>query len=154
MLRIRFGGFSVLKITKGLKANWFDKLSYFGGIAGLFSGVSCITGFEIMKLAITLLMMPCQSQKNKAKISDNEESKKSQSEVNENRTEDLERKVNNITEKFGAMERKLILYDYTIIEDNQNFEAYEKEMDIVKKRLDAMNKKMGAIDDKMIEVVE
>ena len=30
MLRVRFGGFSVLKITKGLKANWVDKISHFG----------------------------------------------------------------------------------------------------------------------------
>ena len=50
MLRVRFGGFSVLKITKGLKANWVDKISHFGGTAGLLTGVSYITFFEIIAI--------------------------------------------------------------------------------------------------------
>ena len=57
MIRVRFGGFSVLKITKGLKANWVDKLSHFGGTAGLFTGVSYITLFEILSIiAISIFM--------------------------------------------------------------------------------------------------
>ena len=50
MIRVRFGGFSLLKITKGLKANWVDKLSHFGGTAGLFSGVSYITFLKFWNL--------------------------------------------------------------------------------------------------------
>ena len=59
MLRVRFGGFSVLKITKGLKANWVDKISHFGGTAGLLTGVSYITFFEIIEIIVISFCMIC-----------------------------------------------------------------------------------------------
>ena len=77
MLRVRFGGFSVLKITKGLKANWVDKISHFGGTAGLLTGVSYITFFEIIEIIFISFCMLCwcRFKENKAKISDNVKAK-------------------------------------------------------------------------------
>ena len=84
--------------------------------------------------------MPCWSRKNEAKISDDVEANKQYpSKETENRFEDLEKKFD---EKFDAMERKLIVYVYTIIEDKQSFEAYEKKIDILEKKMDAMENKM------------
>ena len=84
MIRVRFGGFSLLKITKGLKANWVDKLSHFGGTAGLFSGVSYITLFEILEFIVIALYVLCKYEKNKVKISKDPEAKKIQSKEYEN----------------------------------------------------------------------
>ena len=129
MLRVRFGGFSVLKITKGLKANWVDKLAHFGGTAGLFTGVSYIFLFEVVKLIVLSFIMPCQSEENKDKIAKNEES---QFKEWENEMKDLKEKVHNYTQKFDAMMKRMIVHDYTLMEDNQNFEDYRKELDLVK----------------------
>ena len=77
MLRVRFGGFSVLKITKSLKANWVDKISHFGGTAGLLTGVSYITIFEVFQaIAISFGMLCwCWFKVNKIKISEDVEDK-------------------------------------------------------------------------------
>ena len=48
MVRIRFGTFSFDRVTKLLKASWIDKLSHFGGTAGLFTGCSFISAFEFL----------------------------------------------------------------------------------------------------------
>ena len=139
MIRVRFGGFSLLKITKGLKANWVDKLSHFGGTAGLFSGVSTITFFEILEFIIIAFFALCKYKENKVKISKDLEAKKIQSKEYENKIEDLKK-------KFDAMEKRMIVNNYTITEDNQYFETYEKKLDILRKKMDAMDKKM---DNKM-----
>ena len=68
----------------------------------------------------------------------------------ENTIEDLKKKVDENTQKFNAMERRIIVQDYTMIEDNQNFEAVEKELYILKKNMDAVDKKMDAISNKMV----
>ena len=151
MIRVRFGGFSLLKITKGLKANWVDKLSHFGGTAGLFSGVSYITLFEILEFIVIAFYVLCKYEKNKVKISKDPEAKKIQSKEYENTIEDLKK-------KFDAMEKRLIVHDYTITEDNQNFETYEKKLDILRKKMDAMDNKMDnkmdAVEEKLNLVME
>ena len=148
MLRVRFGGFSVLKITKGLKANWVDKISHFGGTAGLLTGVSYITLFEIIEILVISFCMICccRFKENKVKISDNVKAKPS----NENTIEDLKKKVDENTQKFNAMERRMIVHDYTMIEDNETFDAFKKESDILKKNMDEVDKKMDAISNKMV----
>ena len=65
MIRIRFGTFSFDKITKGVKANLFDKLSHFGGTAGLFNGFSIICVFEFLAFGIIFLMEICSRKKAK-----------------------------------------------------------------------------------------
>ena len=126
MIRVRFGGFSVLKITKGLKANWVDKLAHLGGTAGLFTGVSYITVFEVLKFIAVAFIFPCQSKENKVKISKDEEAKKIKFKECEKEMNDLQKKVDYNTQKFDAMEKRIIVHDYTLIEDNQNFEDSRK----------------------------
>ena len=139
MLRIRFGGFSVLKITKGLKASWVDKLAHLGGTSGLLTGVSYITLFEVLRAIIVSCMLPCKSKENKVKRSRDMEA--NQSKEDENTIVDLKK-------RFDAMEKKMIIHDYTMIED-QSFEAYKKEVDTLKEKIDGMqdlNKRIDAID--------
>ena len=154
MLRIRFGGFSVLKITKGLKASWVDKLAHLGGTSGLLTGVSYITLFEVLRAIIVSCMLPCKSKENKVKRSRDMEA--NQSKEDENTIVDLKK-------RFDAMEKKMIIHDYTMIED-QSFEAYKKEVDTLKEKIDGMHQRIDAIDilmnmmatqvNKMMEIME
>ena len=135
MLRVRFGGFSALKITKGLKANWVDKASHFGGTVGLFTGVSYITLFEVINIIIVSLGIPCKS-----KVKD-VEAKKCPCKENEKTIEDMKK-------KFEALERRLIVHDYTLIEETQNFEAFKNTMD------NKMDNKMKEVMEQLVEIKE
>ena len=149
MLRVRFGGFSVLKITKSLRATLVDKLAHLGGTIGLFTGVSYITAFELLKFIALSLIMPCQSKENKVKISKEEEAKKSQFKECETKIKVLEKKVDYNTQKFNDMEKRMIVHDYTLIEDNQNVEDYRKVLDLLKIKslaMDNLTKKVDVID--------
>ena len=59
MIRISLGTFSYDRVTKLVKANFVDKLSHFGGTAGLFTGFSFISVFECLTFLISLLLMLC-----------------------------------------------------------------------------------------------
>ena len=161
MLRIRFGGFSVLKTTKGLrqrqKANWVEKLAHIGGTAGLFIGVSFVI------CSIVKCMMSCMSKENKVEILEDVEAEPSNG--NENKIDNLKKKVDNNTLKFDDMERRLIVHDHTIIEENQNFEkeifilkknmdAMDNKVDVMYDKIDAIANKMDAMNNKMMEVME
>ena len=126
MLRVRFGGFSVPKITKGLKATLIDKVAHFGGTAGLFTGVSYIVLFEILNSVLSFII-PCQSKENQVKDVE------FQSKECENQIEGLEKKV-----------------DYnTLVDAMDNLKKRLDAMDNLTKRLDAMDiltKKVDAID--------
>ena len=139
MLRIRFGGFSVLKTTKGLrqrqKANWVEKLAHIGGTAGLFIGVSFVI------CSIVKCMMSCMSKENKVETSQEVEAKP---------TKEYEDTIEDLKKRFDAMEKKIIVQDYTMIEDNQHFEFHEKELDTLKKKIE----RMDARNSKMMEVME
>ena len=139
MIRVRFGGFSVLKITKGLKANWVDKLAHLGGTAGLLTGVSYITLFEVLKGIIGSCMLPCKSKENKVKRP---------KDVEANQSKEDENTIVDLKNRFEAMEKKIIIHDYTMIED-QSFEAYKKEVDTLKDGMQDLNKRIDAIDSLM-----
>ena len=115
MIRIRFGTFSVDKIAKGVKANLFDKLSHFGGTAGLFNGFSIICVFEFFPFIIIFLMEICSGKK----------AKKSNvvpvMEVQSN--ENMNQKIDDINQKLEALQREL-----NIKVNNHTFEALEKEL--------------------------
>ena len=128
MIRVRFGGFSLLKITKGLKANWVDKLSHFGGTAGLFSGVSYITFFEILEFIVISFFVLCKYKKNKVKITKDLEAKKTQSKEYENTIEDLKKKVDANSQKFDAMDNKMDLIDYKM-------DAMEEKLNLVMEKI-------------------
>ena len=158
MIRVRFGGFSVLKITKGLKANWVDKLSHFGGTAGLFTGVSYITLFEILSIIAISIFMTLSSMGKKVQESNDVEAQKSQSKEYENEIQDLKKKLDDNAKKlddndkkFDVLEKRLIVHDYAMIEDNPDFEAYKKELDILKNKVDAMDTKMMEFFGKLLD---
>ena len=118
MIRIRFGTFSVEKITKGVKANLFDKLSHFGGTAGLFNGFSIICVFEFFPFIIIFLMEICSGKK--AKKSNVVPVMEVQSNENMNqKIDDINQKFDNM---FEAMQRELNM------KVNNQFEALEKEL--------------------------
>ena len=63
MIRIRFGTFKLVNITKDVKAKWIDKVSHFGGTAGLFNGFAIIAIFEFIPLGIDFILQLCKSEK-------------------------------------------------------------------------------------------
>ena len=67
MIRIRFGTFKLVYITKDVKAKWIDKVSHFGGTAGLFNGFAIIAIFEFISLGIDFIVKLCKIVKNKGK---------------------------------------------------------------------------------------
>ena len=106
MVRIRFGAFSLDRVNKLLKANWIDKLSYFGGTAGLFTGGSFISAFEFLPFVITLLIMFCQfltKKKEKLRTVQVQEFK-----AKENENEDIDQKLIDISQKWLLLRGSLM----------------------------------------------
>ena len=78
-----FDTFTFDKITKGIKANWIDKIAHFGGTAGLFNGFAIIAAFEFIAFGFALLIQCYNGWKhNKKKISNVVEVKELQSNKN------------------------------------------------------------------------
>ena len=124
MIRIRFGTFSFDKITKGVKANLFDKLSHFGGTAGLFNGFSIICVFEFFAFGISLFMKICSGKK--AKKSNVVPVTENQPDDNrDQKIDDINQKLDNIMQMF---EREL-----NMKVDNQKF---ERELKKINERID------------------
>ena len=59
------------------------------------------------------------------------------------------KKVDENTQKFNATERKIIAHDYTMIEDNQNVEAFKKELG---KKVDTLETKILDMNKTMVDV--
>ena len=131
MVRIRFGTFSFDRVTRLLKANLVDKLSHFGGTAGLFTGGSFFSVFEFLPLFMTLLIMLFQfftNKNKKLKTIQVEESKAKENEKNKfgvefHKNEDIDEKINDIARKFASFQRDF----------NQTLRGLEKE---IKKKVD------------------
>ena len=129
MIRIRFGTFSFDKITKGVKANLFDKLSHFGGTAGLFNGFSIICVFEFLAFGIIFLMEICS--RKKAKKSNVVPVTEYQPNENMNqKIDDINQKLDNMMYRFEAMQREL-----NMKVDNQKFEAVERELEKITEKI-------------------
>ena len=68
-----------------------------------------------------------------------------------NQSKEDENTIVDLKKRFDAMEKKMIIHDYTMIAD-QTFEAYKKEVDTLKEKIDGMqdlNKRIDAIDSLM-----
>ena len=122
MIRIRFGTFSVDRITKSLRANMFDKLSHFGGTAGLFNGFTIISVFEFLGFGVSMLLVFYNFFMKKDQNSNIIEAQVFQSTANSEIDEDIWFK------KLGEMETKLNLYKYKMIEGNQKLEEFENKI--------------------------
>ena len=105
MIRIRFGSSTLDRVTRLLKANFVDKLSHFGGTAGLFTGGSFISAFELIPFVVTLLIMLGQFLTNKNKKLKTVQAQESKAKETEKTNEDIDKKFNNITQKIASIER-------------------------------------------------
>ena len=110
MVRIRFGSFSFNKITKGIKANWFDKISHFGATAGLFNGFTIIALLELLAFlficvlkCLASLIQFCKSVKNKVKQSIILEVKEFRPNEDIIANDDIKKTLNDMTQKFEAL---------------------------------------------------
>ena len=141
MVRIRFGTFSFEKITRGIKANWIDKLSYFGGNFGLFNGFSIICMFEILILCIdiflkciALLYKYCNCCVNKENGSKDEENKSNQ---NIKTNDEIDKKIEAVLKNVGAVQRELVMNRQEMDDENQKLEEKfnDVEMELTKYEL-------------------
>lgn len=121
MVRIRFGTFSFDKITKGIKASWIDKVSHFGGTAGLFNGFTIIALFELLALILAsalecliLLIQFCKSMTNEKKQLNIIEVEEFQSKEKENKNDDINKKLEDLSQKKEALlnEKDAILREF------------------------------------------
>ena len=128
MIRVRFGTFSFDRVTKLLKANLVDKLSHFGGTAGLFTGFSFISAFEFIPFVMTLLIMLCQFLTSKKGKLRSIQVQKFETKENENPNEDIDLKLNHIAQKIAPLEREVNVYRQKMVNDLQTLEALEKEV--------------------------
>ena len=123
MIRIRFGTSTFDRVTRLLKANFVDKLSHFGGTAGLFTGCSFISTFELIPLAVALLIMLGQFLTNRNKESKTDRVQEIKTKENEKTNEDIDHKLNAIIQKIASIEMNI----------NQTLKTLEKE---VKEKVD------------------
>ena len=121
LVRIRFGTFSFDKITKGIKAKWIDKVSHFGGTAGLFNGFTIIALFELLAFILAsalecliLLIQFCKSMTNKKKQLNIIEVEEFQSKEKENKNGDINKKLEDLAQKKEALlnEKDAILREF------------------------------------------
>ena len=129
MIRIRFGTFSFDKITKGVKANLFDKLSHFGGTAGLFNGFSIICVFEFFAFGIIFLMEICSRKKakksNVVTVTEFQPNENMNQKL-DNMFEIMNKKIDDINQKLRELNMKV---------DNEK-EAVEKELKKITEKID------------------
>ena len=123
MIRIRFGTFSVDRITKSLKANLEYKLSHFGGTAGLFNGFSIISVFEFLAFGVSLLILLYKFSFGKNQQSNVTKVKEFQPQKKNN-----EANLCNFGQKFEALERELVEYSYQMVEHKRRFEVMKKKI--------------------------
>ena len=100
----------------------FDKLSHFGGTAGLFNGFTIISVFEFLGFGVSMLLVFYNFFMKKDQNSNIIEAQVFQSTANSEIDEDIWFK------KLGEMETKLNLYKYKMIEGNQKLEEFENKI--------------------------
>ena len=129
MIKIRFGTFSFDKITKGVKANLFDKLSHFGGTAGLFNGFSIICVFEFLAFGIIFLMEICSRKKakksNVVTVTEFQPNENMNQKL-DNMFEIMNKKIDDINQKLRELNMKV---------DNEK-EAVEKALKKITEKID------------------
>ena len=100
----------------------FDKLSHFGGTAGLFNGFTIISVFEFLGFGVSMLLVFYKFLMKKDLNSNIREAQVIHSTANNEIDEDIWIK------KLGEMETKLNLYKYKMTEGNQMLEEFENKM--------------------------
>ena len=163
MIRIRIDTFTFDKITKGVRANLIEKLSHFGGTAGLFNGFTIICIFEILAFCITLVLNCCKTMVKKSNVEIEEFDKCEDEKPNDS----IKKTLDNMSRKYEELKQLAFVKRTKMIEKNQKLitmtsiwteqggrinenatklEAKEKELALQRNMLDE--------DTKMIEALE
>ena len=101
--RIRFGSYTFDKITKDVKANVIDKLSHFGGTAGLFNGFSIISVFEILAFIFSLFFNLFIIGRKKDNPTNIVEVREAQTKTNENKDD--------VVDRLDTMKQELVIFE-------------------------------------------
>ena len=135
MYKIYFDTFSYTVIKKDLKANIIDKLSHFGGTAGLLTGFSFLTAFEILLFLFTFLCDLILFFKKPAQTSTILEVKESQPNQEEMKIEKLK---DQLFQKFEVIEKELLCYRKELSGTRYKMEKFvtERLMDIERRLYD------------------
>ena len=124
LVRIRFGTFRFVRITKDVKANWIVKISHFGGIAGLFNGFAIIAIFEFLPLVTAAITYLCKDGKNNKKEPKKKPNFNDKMDLDQTKNcEALEKEVDAI---LSELEKRLDIVDYPVIEDMINEKMDDK----------------------------
>ena len=142
VIRIRFGTFTLEKITKGVKANWIDKLSHIGGTAGLFNGFCFIFFFEFFVFVIHMFMKHCICFQRKDKES-NIVKVQSNRKKNQETEDDIREKLDELTEKCLAIQREFNMTKCMAEEDDQRLKCMEGELVVNGYEMEAIEKKLS-----------
>ena len=121
LFRIHFDTFSYDIITKDLKANFVDKMSHFGGTAGLFTGFSFITVFEILVFLFALLYNLCTFKKKMDRTSNIGEERQKMKQNNEQ----IKKDILHISQRFEDIEKESIIKTEL---DDQKFDEIERRL--------------------------
>ena len=144
MVRIRFGSFAFKKITKGVTANWIDKLSHIGGTAGLFNGFTFISAFEFLVFGMYMLIKHCNcfKQENKgSKILNVQEFHSNETE-NQRTCENMETELEAMNQMFEDLQKELIATRCKVKEDKMTLELIERELILQDYRMEAVKKEL------------
>ena len=149
IIKIRFDTFTFDKITKGVRANLMEKLSHFGGTAGLFNGFTIICVFEIIAFGITLIINYCM---NKVKSSKDIEAEKIKKKENKQGKEsaDIKEQLEDIFKKFGNFKQELMMNRLDMNDESQKFKTMERELIVERHRMDEDAQKLKAMEKEFI----
>ena len=133
-MRIRFGTFRLLKIRKGVKANWIVKVSHFGGTAGLFNGFAIIVVFEFLHFGIALITELFKRLNKKGNQSNVVKVRECQGNENNKANYDIKKNLDamipifeTIQKKVDASERDIKkLVEINVLKDIINKKIYKK----------------------------
>ena len=124
-----------------------EKLSHFGGTAGLFNGFTIICIFELLAFVLTLIINCFKNKKKGSNLVKVEEFKK-----NENKKEsfDIKEKLEDNMKIFEYLRQELMINRLDITDENQKFETMEREFVLKRHRIDEDGQKLNAMDTELI----
>jgi len=141
MIRIRFDTFTFDRITKGVKANLMEKLSHFGGTAGLFNGFTIICIFELLTFGIALLSIYCKYEKKESNSVEVEEIQKYR---NEKAHGSNKKNIDDMSRNFEGLKKEASIKRTKIIENDQKLKTMETALRVQRDRINENCQKLKA----------
>ena len=114
--------------------DWFDKVSHFGGTAGLFNGFAIIVVFEFLHFGIALITELYKRLKNKGSQSNVVKVRECQLNENNKANCDIKKKLDAMIHNFETVKKEMDaskrdikkLVDINVLKDIINKDIYEK----------------------------